>query len=187
LCDSCAFSQETLPNQCMECSICIRNPRNASIKFQPTKFKDTFIEKPIDMYISKELMTIMMQEIKKIYEEAQKKEQRPIPDFSLPPHNPYAPRKWWWDWDRGVYTQGLFKCKNLILQMSSEDTLNVTWTVSIPTWIPLTSEVVEPKQLEISNQLGELRGFQLEEKKVIKNVCINFNEILEAMDRVEVG
>ena len=70
MCNNCAFSLESRPNVCMECQICIRNPANVSMKFKPTQYKDTAIEKLIDMYISKEFMEIIRLEFKKTFEEA---------------------------------------------------------------------------------------------------------------------
>ena len=81
LCNNCAFSLENRPNVCVECEVCIRNPTNASIKFKPTKYKDTIVEKPIDMYISKELMEIIRQEIRKMYEEGIRAGKQPQQDL----------------------------------------------------------------------------------------------------------
>jgi len=77
--------------------------------------------------------------------------------------------------------------KNANLMLSTGDTISITYTISIPTYIPLTSTEIE-ENLNISNNLGEVTELEEPaEKKVIKTVCIDFHEVLVAMDGVEVG
>ena len=180
MCLNCAFSLEDKPNQCTECDICIRNPRNVSIKFLAIKYKDTLIEKPIDMYISRELLDIIRREIKKMYEEGLRRGQIPTKDFYPIAWTPYPGR--WWD------SQSLFKVKYPGRIFSSSSTLTITYTVSVGTCLPLTPQEIKPEQLGFSSQLGEINELkQPQQKKVVKSVCIDIQEVLEALDEVEVG
>jgi len=170
MCLNCAFSLEDRPNQCMECDICIRNPKNASIKFQPVKYKEMLIEKPIDMYISKELMAILREEIRKMYEEGLRRGQKPQEDYK-PEWTPYPGRSWWWNTSKFIDNTTL----------SSSDTLTITYTVSIPTLVP-----VDDSDLPQWTSSQDKKEEPLE-KKVIKTVCIDISELLGALDGVEVG
>lgn len=68
MCINCSFSIAGKPSEKPECKICFRNPKNCSIPFKPVAYKGHIIEKPIDMYISKELMEIIKDELRKMYE-----------------------------------------------------------------------------------------------------------------------
>lgn len=71
------------------------------------------------------------------------------------------------------------------LMLSTGDTISITYTVAIPTCIPLTPMEIE--KLNISNNLDEVRELEQSTEKVLKTVCIDFHEVLVAMDGVEVG
>lgn len=165
MCLNCAFSLNERPNECMECEICIRNPKNVSIKFNPTKYKDTEVQKPIDMYISKELMAIIREEIKKMYEEGLKKGKLLTPHF---PTDSYT----------GQFTHWFNSEKQQLL--STGDSLIISYTLSIPTCFPI--EVASTPQVK-SLQPED----KSDKKKVIKTVCIDISEILQGMDGMEVG
>jgi len=175
MCFNCAFSLEDKPNQCMECDICIRNPKNVSVKFVPVKYKETLIEKPIDMYVSKELMAIIREEMKKMYQEGLRQSQKPAPNFP----DYYDPNWGWWWTHQG--TNFVYSSKTT----SSRDTLSITCTISIPTRVPMPE--INSKQLRIADQLGKVEITEEQQKKVIKTVCIDISEVLGALDGVEVG
>lgn len=165
MCNNCAFSLNERPNECMECEICIRNPKNASIKFNPTKYKDGEVRKPIDMYISKEFMAIIREEIRKTYEEGLKKGRLEIPHF--PVDFDSRPFRKWFSSD----LQQLF---------SSGDTLTISYSLSIPTCFPIEVDSISRAE---TVQPEDTSG----RKKVIKTVCIDISEILQAMDGMEIG
>ena len=163
MCINCAFSLEDGVNQCMECDICIRNPKNVSVRFQPITYKEHKIEKPIDMYISRELMAILRYELKKIYEEGLKRGEPYIP-ANTPD---VIPLTWWWSQTKQSFvTQRTY---------NSVNTLSITYILSIPT------EVEDPNKEVSLPILGDSSN-----KKVIKTVCIDIEEILEAMEGMEV-
>jgi len=81
MCVKCAFALEGTPNECLECDICSRNPTNVSKKFKKMEYKDTLIEKPIDMYISEEHLKIILEEVRKMYQRGARRER-------VPPNNP---------------------------------------------------------------------------------------------------
>jgi len=84
-------------------------------------------------------------------------------------------------------TRLLWETKSFSQTLNSSDTLSITYTISIPTCISLTPMEIE-KDLNISNYLGNVVELeQPKEKKVIKTVCIDFHEVLVAMDGVEVS
>jgi hypothetical protein len=82
MCVKCAYALEGTPNECLECDICSRNPTNVSKKFKKMEYKDTLIEKPIDMYISEEHLKIILEEVRKMYQWGARTAKR------VPPNNP---------------------------------------------------------------------------------------------------
>jgi hypothetical protein len=86
MCKNCAFADVDRPSEKEQCKICIRNPKNLSHRFKPTTFNGEQIDKPIDMYVSKEFWSLLM----KIIEKMQKS--KPI----YPPHPwiTYYPSPW---------------------------------------------------------------------------------------------
>jgi len=149
----------------MECDICVQNPRNISKKFMPTKYKGITVNRPIDMYISREHKKLVDKEIEQTFEEGVR-----AGSLGL-------------TWTGSNY-QGMvskMKIDNLAFQMDSEnDTLSVTFTIRIE------GNPVESKDLGIADSLGETK---IEEKKPQKGrmIVIDIVDILKDMEGVEVG
>ena len=149
----------------MECDICIRNSKNVSIKFQPVNYKGRIIQKPIDMYISRELMDILREEIRKMYEEGLRRGQKPPGDIDPGNWSPYMP-KWWW-------SQG--SQQFIGTSYNSGDTISLVYTVSIPTEIPIKIDATG-----VSFKAKK-------EKNVIKTACVDISELLGDLEGIEVG
>jgi len=95
MCINCAFSIEDKPYTCaLECMICSHNPALYSKVFKPIEYKGHVIQKPIDMFISREFYAIIQEEIKKAMNAyIPVKPDYPIPDnpWFTPRPSPWSP------------------------------------------------------------------------------------------------
>lgn len=186
MCNNCAFSLEDHPNECLECDICIRHPKNVSKRFEPAKYKDLVITNPIDMYISKEHMAIIRAEIQKIYMEGLRAGRgRPALEerWDWFPHNhPWV----FWSLDSKTGTSAFSTFWDYIT-WTSGDTLSVTYNIQIPTIMQGTFENTDPEKLEIDKEIGVIVEDPPKNGEPVKTLKVDLEKILEEMGEVEVG
>lgn len=180
MCENCGYSLNEGPNECLECDICIRNPKNLSKRFEPVQYKGLLIEKPIDMFISKEHLAMIILEIRKMYEQGLKDSTTP----SWHPVFPKVPSSKPDDWYYPSYQSSNELISSTTFSQQkwnwSSDSLNITYTIKIPVICPADEPV---KIIEI----GKVIETPTKEKNIIKTVLINVEEILKGMEGVEVS
>jgi len=89
MCRNCAFAIGDSPSNSEECSICLRNPKIISQKFEPKIYNEEQIDRPIDMYVSKEFWRILQSVIlKRITKALSQRDKEVIPWF------PWYPTTW---------------------------------------------------------------------------------------------
>jgi len=68
MCFNCGYAKDNRPNDCPECKVCFRNPRNASRRLKDLEYRGARLKAPIDMYISKEHLEFVRQAIEEAYQ-----------------------------------------------------------------------------------------------------------------------
>jgi len=66
MCRNCAFSKDDKPSDSKECAVCIRNPKLLSGKAKNLSYGGRKLERPIDMYISREFFDILIKRVFKL-------------------------------------------------------------------------------------------------------------------------
>lgn len=175
MCIKCAFNLKDKPVKCLECSICIRNPENMSKKFKPLQYKGFLIRAPIDMHISKEFWAILMEDLKKKYEEGYRKGNK---------DNRFE------TWYTQYHTFSTINSPTIpsqnVLQFTSDPSINITYTVSLGTIVP--SEI-KPSHLELPDKQDKSKEKKekKDEKEEKKNVHLNPKELFDILEGVEVS
>jgi len=183
MCLNCAYSVDDKVSHSLECDVCLRNPDNVTKKFVAVKYRDVTLERPIDMFLSKEHKRIIDRELAMAYQSGENNARKTTPHpggyFDYYPTYP--------DWHRRTFQT--LKCGPFVqvssTTLSTNSTLTLTWSVQVPTCV---QEQVDVSELNISDSLGhvvEEKDYMKVDKTKVR--CIDPEEVLKELDGVEVG